>query len=511
MAGWHVLVVDDDDALRREIAAVLRDEGYAVTCACDGGEALDLLQARNTPDLVLLDVLMPIVNGWEFRVAQKKLLPPLASIPVLAMSASDTPQAAAIDAQSFLSKPFSLKELLDRVGEMVARIERERGRAAMLAQTDRLASVGMLAAGVAHEINNPLTYVLANIDHAREEIAAITEQTALDEDSGARLRGVRESLDDARDGAARVTSIVRDLKIFSRGGREEQTVIDVDHVLRSTVNLARPQLRSRARIVEDYGGVPGVIGEESGLGQVAVNLLFNAAHALDGRARADHEIRISTRQEDAQVIIEVHDTGEGIPRANLTKIFDPFFTTKPHGTGTGLGLSICHGIVASMGGRIEVDSTPGDGATFRVLLPVPSSDAPSAKHESVPGAATAEKRGRILIIDDEPLVLKSLRRSLAREHDVAVANTVREALEPIEAGEQFDVIVCDIMMPDRTGIDFHSAIRAIAPDLADRIIFMTGAVNTPTVRGFLEQVKNTCIEKPIDIGRLNALIRKRLP
>jgi PAS domain S-box-containing protein len=364
---------------------------------------------------------------------------------------------------------------------------------------DRLASVGTLAAGVAHEINNPLAFVLANLDVALEAL---------------RARGAPEdvlrALEDAREGGGRVREIVRDLKTFSRdvGGAPQR--LDVCRILRSSVHLAMPEMRRRARVELDLGDVPAVLGAEHRLGQVFLNLLINAAQAIPEGVPERHRIRVAARGDAAgRAVIEISDTGVGIPPELLGRIFDPFFTTKPVGIGTGLGLAIGHAIVTELGGEIHVRSEPGKGTAFEVVLPAapggPGSQAPRV-------AAPAQVRlGRILVIDDEPLVGRAVVRVLSPPHEVVADGSARAALDRIEGGDRgFDVLLCDLMMPGMSGMELHERLRQIAPDLARRVVFLTGGASSDTVQRFLEETPQRFVEKPFDPGALRRLVTSLL-
>jgi PAS domain S-box-containing protein len=235
---------------------------------------------------------------------------------------------------------------------------------AQVVMADRLASVGRLAAAVGHEINNPLAYVMANLDLALERLAE-PDVSAPD-----RLADIVEMLREAREGADRVRHIVRDLKVFSRGETEERTRVDPRRVLDSCVNMARGEIRQRAKLVKRYGETPPVLANEARLGQVILNLLVNAAHAVPDGDPDAHEISVATRCDDrGRVVIEVRDSGAGIPDDVKRRIFEPFFTTKGAGRGSGLGLSICQSIVTALGGEITFDSQLGRGTSFSVILP----------------------------------------------------------------------------------------------------------------------------------------------
>ncbi|ATB35043.1 PAS domain-containing sensor histidine kinase [Cystobacter fuscus] len=233
--------------------------------------------------------------------------------------------------------------------------------------TERMVSLGTLAAGVAHEINNPLAYLLSNLHFVDTELRGMAEHVP--ELSGEQGQEIQQALHEAIDGGNRVRDIVRDLKTFSRGGNDLRSPVDIHTVLDSCANMARSEIRHRARLVKNYGTVPRVFANDSRLGQLFLHLLVNAAQAIPHGNAHRNEIRVTTRYEEGQVTVEIQDTGVGIPPEHLTRLFDPFFTTKPAGVGTGLGLSICHGIVTAQGGRISVESHPNQGSTFRVVLP----------------------------------------------------------------------------------------------------------------------------------------------
>ncbi|HYO52856.1 ATP-binding protein [Archangium sp.] len=246
-----------------------------------------------------------------------------------------------------------------------------------LRSTDRMVSLGTLAAGVAHELNNPISYVLSNLRFAVDELGEQTEAGKPLADEQA--REVQQALREALEGGERMRNIVRDLRSFSRREDERHGPVDIHAVLDSCASLARSELRHRAQLVKEYGEIPRVLGNESRLGQLFLNLLVNAAQAIPEGDVKGHSVRITTaRTEEGWVVVSVRDTGVGIPPENLQRLFKPFFTTKPVGVGTGLGLSICHGIVTAMGGRIKVSSEVGKGTTFHVFMPMAEQGAQAA-------------------------------------------------------------------------------------------------------------------------------------
>jgi signal transduction histidine kinase/CheY-like chemotaxis protein len=390
----------------------------------------------------------------------------------------------------------------DITREVEARKQSERVEV-QLAQAERLASVGLLAAGVAHEVNNPMSYVLGSLELAMSDLESLEGHAPEDV-----LVRMRELLTDAREGSERVRDIVRDLKLFSRVDQERPRSLDVRVPLRASIGMARNEIRHRAKLVESLDAVPPVHADEGRLGQLFLNLLINAAHAIPEGAASQNEIRVSTRSQGERVCIEISDTGVGIEDSSLPHIFEPFFTTKPAGVGTGLGLSICHAIVNDVGGDISVSSERGRGTTFRVELPVARRAAidPGTSNE----IAAGERRGSVLIVDDEPLLLKMLSSVLAPEHDVICEPRAENVLERVRRGERFDAIVCDLMMPQMTGMELHAELEKVAPDQAKAMLFMTGGAFTPKARAFVDAHGAAVLEKPLDARTLLARVRARV-
>lgn len=265
---------------------------------------------------------------------------------------------------------------------------------ARLQMADRMASMGLLAAGVAHEINNPLAFVVANLDFVRQSLGALRTAPPAPSELGARLDAIAFALGEAQEGATRVRSIVLDLKTFSHPDADQRGPVDLCRVIDSAVNLGRSELRGRARVVREFHAIPPVLGNEGRLSQLFLNLLVNAAHAIAARGDAatmDHQIRlIVTPGDGGGVLAEVADTGTGIAPEHMSRLFDPFFTTKPIGVGTGLGLAICHRIVKALGGELTASSVAGAGSSFRVWLPAAPDGAAIEPVESRPVARAAD-------------------------------------------------------------------------------------------------------------------------
>lgn len=368
-----------------------------------------------------------------------------------------------------------------------------------LLQSERLASMGTLSAMVAHEINNPLTYILGNLELVARQLSDATGKWPA---APQLLRWVNE----AHEGADRVQRIVRDLQVFSRRDDDCATPTDVHAVLKRALEIVDSAIRHRARLVQRWAIVPPVLASDLRLTQVFVNLLLNAAQAIaDGRA-AENEIRVFTEYDEKNktVVVSVEDSGCGIAPEVKAHLFEPFFTTKPIGVGTGLGLSTCYGIVRGFGGHIEVESSAGNGSSFRVHLPA---TAPERNAEtSAPARGAQPRRGRLLVVDDDPNVARTFAFLLSPEHDVEVSLQPRAAAGRVLGGERFDIIFCDLMMPEMTGMDLHALIAESLPEQAERIVFITGGAFTPAASAFVARMSNPLLQKPFDKKTLDAIL-----
>jgi len=376
-----------------------------------------------------------------------------------------------------------------------------------LARADRMVSIGTLAAGVAHEINNPLVYVTLGLELIGRELEKFRSTAqAPGEEDWARVRSLCA---DALDGAERVRSIVRDLHTFSRGEEERTGPVDVEKVLDSSINVAMNHIRPRARLVRDYQPLLPVLADESRIGQVFLNLLVNAAQAVPEGAPDEHRIVVRTRQGPGrEAIIEVEDSGVGIEPWKMKSIFEPFWTDKPIGVGLGLGLSIVHNIVSSLGGDIQVRSEPGRGSTFRVALP--ARDVVAAKEHRPPPPAHVHtgKRPRVLLVDDEAHLGITLAVGLRDQADLVAVRSGREAVHTLMTDDAFDLVLCDLMMPDLTGMDVFEQVAAKRPALRGRFVFMTGGAVTERARKFLEQIPGQRLDKPFRLEQVEALLRR---
>jgi CheY-like chemotaxis protein len=315
-------------------------------------------------------------------------------------------------------------------------------------------------------------------------------------------------LQDAATAADRVRALVRDLRIFSRHQEKQNGPVALHPLLESSVRMAWNEIRHRARLVTELGDVPLVEASEPRLGQVFLNLIVNAAQAMPEGHTEENVLRIATRT-DAQgrAVVEVTDTGSGMSPETLRSLFRPFFTTKPVGVGTGLGLAICRRIITDLHGEISVESELGKGTTFRVTLPAAQQSrlpAPAA----TPARLRAARKARILAIDDEAMIVGLIRESLKSEHEVVTATLASEALARIDRGEQFDLVLCDVMMPETSGMQLYAELLKRDPSFAQRTMFMTGGAFSDAALQFLESIDNPLIEKPFDAEALSNAINE---
>lgn len=375
--------------------------------------------------------------------------------------------------------------------------ERKRVEAA-----SRLAVVGTLAAGAAHEINNPLTYVLSNLSWAAQELEATAPQPM-----PVVTREVIDALNEAHEGATRVATIVSGLKSFARQTNTLRAPTDVGAAMRKAVQLTQTQLDNRARLDVKLEPTPSVMANAQELEQVFVNLLVNAVQAIPEGHAGTNRIGVRVHLVKDSVVAEVSDSGGGMTAQTREHLFEPFFTTKPVGIGTGLGLPICHGIITSYGGRIEVDSELGKGSTLRVVLPaleVKLKTPPKALWSALP------KDKRVMVVDDDPLVARAMARALGEGPEVVVITDPNLALARLVGGERVDLILCDVMMPGLSGEAFQAALSKVHPALAAGIIFITGGAFTAGATEFLAKTKNRWVQKPIETSALRELVHDAL-
>jgi PAS domain S-box-containing protein len=396
--------------------------------------------------------------------------------------------------QTLLNWVLFYREVTERRAQQLRRIE-----------TERLAAIGTLAAGVAHEMNNPLAYALMNIGFIEEELPALISAT--NHPATERWTELAGTLAEIRHGVTRVAQIVRDIRTFSRvdgspGGRCRVPVL-----VERAVQMARAGMPECARIATHYDETPEVEADPGRLAQVFLHVVLNALDAIPPEKKADAGVEIHAFNRDGQVVVEIRDDGVGIAPEIMPRIFDPFFTTKEVGKGSGLGLPISHGIVRAVGGTMEVESRVGVGTTVRVTLPgagtiVAETSSPIRRDTRAPPSL----RLRILVIDDEPMIGRALKRALGQFDDIVVCQSGEDALDLLEASREYHLILCDLSMPGMTGASLFEQVRLRWPPLAERVVIMTGGASSDTTREFLEQSSVPRLDKPLDLGAIREIL-----
>ena len=391
----------------------------------------------------------------------------------------------------------------------------------LVARAERMASLGTLAAGTVHEIQNPLAFTVTSID-----LAARALDGPLDEN---KLAEIRTAMQNAREGAARVSSIARDLRTFARASDELRSDVDVVAVIESALELISAQLDARAILVRELAPLPPVRANEHRLVQLFVNLLANAVESIDEGHRAENRVAISTKLDvTGRIEVAIEDSGRGMPTIQPERVFEPFWTSKP--TGMGLGLAICHGIVSALGGEITHEKRTDErgaalpGTRFVVKLPIApdrqleaaarndkaSTERSVPREKSIaPASHAPAERGRILVVDDEERLAATMKLALSPSHDVDIATSGDGAIAKLRA-KDYDVILCDLLLPDISGPEIFEAMRSLRPELLERFVFLTGGAFGDRARSFLQEVPNPRLEKPFDLGTLEALIAERL-
>jgi signal transduction histidine kinase len=512
----RALVVEDSDRDAALLVRELRRGGYDLSFErVETAAAMHAALDSQSWDVVLSDYSMPRFSAPEaLALVRGRNL----DLPFIIISGTIGEETAVTSLRAG-AHDFLIKGSLAR---LMPAIEREMGEAALRTEkrkiqeqlliSERMASVGLLAAGVAHEINNPLAIIVSNLELVAQQldtIAADQSREASPARQAVRLADLAKRLHDAQEAAERVRLIVSDLKVLSRSSdTESRGPVDIRGVLESAIRMASNEIRHRARLTRDYADVLPVYGNESRLVQVFLNLIVNAAHAIPEGHAESNDIKCVIRMEPAgRVAVEIHDTGAGIAAVALPHIFDSFFTTKAATNGTGLGLAICRRIVTDHNGEMSVQSKVGTGTVFRTLLPV-ATEKPAAP-ATVSPQAVAGRRGRILAVDDEQMLCTVIQRIL-RDHDVTTVTSATAALHCLSGGERYDLILCDLMMPEMTGMDFYARLQQVAPDQAGKIMFMTGGAFTEKTQAFLGQFTDGSIEKPFTTAKLREQVRRFL-
>lgn len=377
-----------------------------------------------------------------------------------------------------------------RIGE---REELER----RLRMSDRLSSLGTMAAGVAHEINNPLAYITANLEYSIDNLCGNLPADQV------------EPLREALDGSRRVADIVSQLQRFAaQPTGSEDLSTQVEDAMQIALRIARARIKHAARIeVDIFPDLPDVELSEGQLSQVILNLVTNALDAMPpDRTSQANVVSIRADRVESGVCVSVEDNGSGMDEHTRDHLFDPFFTTKSTGDGMGLGMSITHSIVTLAGGTIEVESELGRGSTFRLFLPVAAN---ALIEESEQSDATLVARS-VLLVDDDRLVLRAMERLIGRNHRVATARGVADAKQLMEL-QSFDVVVCDVMMPGLTGTDLYNWVVENHPSMRDRFLFLTGGLTSHEIERRVASLGVPLLAKPLSAHEFEQAVTRLYP
>ncbi len=495
-ATRRILVVSADPALSASIDALV-DPGPTRRFVCAHSPTLAATLAtlqREGADAVLFDLDLEeskAVDSVKALVQNGK-----APVIILTRVGQESLSLRCLEegAQEYLdSDELSTVNLRRALGYAISR-HRANNLRLRLEHSDKLAALGQLTAGVAHEINNPATYVLSNLRQIEEVVSRLSKGAGKPGD----LDLIADMAQDCRRGVDLIASISRELKCYARSDDAAYEFIDLGELISNTSAMTLNEIRYRARFEKHVGDVPMIVGSRSKLSQILVNLLINATHAIQEGKSNENLIRISCDLEGEDVVIRVRDTGCGIPDRDKEKIFEAYYTTKEHGLGTGLGLPICREIATLHEGKLEFESTVGEGTVFTLTLPVKTAlNAPAAPVEPRPPEnPEGRRRLRVLLIDDEPLLLKSLARMLQAHHDVVAATGGALGIDAL-GKQEFDAIICDLMMPEVDGLHVYQALEARYPELISKLVYLSGGVFTDRMSSFLETIKPRLLDKPV--------------
>jgi len=368
--------------------------------------------------------------------------------------------------------------------------------------SDKLSMIGILAAGIIHEINNPMTFLLTNLEYINKQLDVVSQDKEKQEKF---IQKLNEIINESIEGVKIVNTIIKELKGFIHIDYKNIEPMDIHEAINLAIHMSYPQYKNKANLETDFASdIPLLMLNGNKLEQVILNLIVNAAQAIDADNAQNNFIKIKTTKEKKSIRIDVSDTGKGIPPDVLPRIFEPFFTTKAIGVGTGLGLSICYDIIKNMGGEIKVESTPQKNTVFSIYLPMQFTVS-SADELTKPMIGIHKN---ILVVDDSPVFLTIIKGILEKSHHVTTCDG-RAAIELVRTSpRKFDAVIIDLYMPDVSGIDLFRYISQSIPELKNRIIFITGGISTPIMQEFVSSISNPLLEKPFTANQLQQTLLK---
>jgi signal transduction histidine kinase len=501
----RVLLVEDNPVDAATLGDRLAEHAGESSIEMDHVSSLAELATRRDAsdfDVLVLDLSLP--DGFG-AASIRKARTQVGEIPIVVLTADDNEQRSLEmlreGAEDYLVKGKYSADTLVRALRYACERHALKQR---LAHADRLAAVGQLSAGVAHEVANPAALALANNGKLRGLLGEITG--AADMPPLERVRAIalecEHVADDNRLALERIRAVVRDLQTYARLERSRVERVQLNDIIDRTCNLVYASLRHGAKLEKKLSSIPAIAADEGKLEQVLTNLLINSIHALervdDKDRRNGKQIVVSTRVDGDAILVSVEDNGCGMTDAVRQRAFEPFFTTKKE-HGTGLGLAIAVEIVRRHRGEISCTSTVAEGSCFEVRIPIDTGmDLPAAPPEE-PQMTLQSKRGRVLLIDDERAVAMVYGELLSMHHEVVVAHGGKPAVELMAADERFDVVVCDLMMPELDGVGVFETAQARFPALATRFVFCSGGLVTVRARELAAKPNTRLLYKPVSI------------
>ena len=531
-----IMVIAEDDELRARLGAMLRAADHSMIGCASAAYALGHLREGPAPDLLLLDLSLAEASRAHFRTQQLGD-PRWAAVPVIALSDD---LSVPTDADAQLAKPVDARLLLDTVQRLARGVQSR--SLARVSEFQRLISLGSLIGGLAHEINDPLAFVEGNLDLLHQQLTALGGPPTAAVPFA--VANALRALERVKVGTERIASVVQCVSLFAAADPACIEPLDVHQVLESSMQVAAGEIRHSATVERAYESAPHVRGNPAKLGQVFLNLLLNAVAAIRESDERDHVIRVSTRVEarplgreqtveaspfareqtveaspaareqsvadQPWVVITISDTASPRSASFANSLFDPLASVASGRMGLLFGLAISREVVESMGGSIEVTHPGARGATFSVRLPscTPISY-PAPLTRVSPVVPRAQKRASLVAVDDDPLMCEVLATILCDEYDVATFTSPRAALASMLQGK-FDLILCDVMMPDLNGIELYDRLVSERPELANRFIFITGGAFTERARVFLRRADRPIVKKPFAMRQLIKTIQNTL-
>ena len=554
----RVLLIDDSALVRDFVGGLIADWGFKVETVDSGRAALAMLGGA-TFDVIVTDINMPKMSGIELLTTLRMRA---VETPIIVLSSvtrtTDVLRAIHQGAFDYVAKDEAIEPLRialhraiehvrlvnenarlfkelerlnseletrvrERTGELElanTRLVAERGvlegtlrrlseTQEQLVQMEKMASIGLLTASIAHEINNPLAFILPNFELAEAWLASAREGKP--HRSVQNLDDLAKLMAECRRGLDRIARLVRQLRIFSHPGRQDLGLVDVDAVVRSVVTLVEREFSGRAGVTVYASQDCFARSNDDQLRQVLLNLMINSAQSFPPD-KVDGHIEVFVEQRGEEIVVRVIDNGCGIAPENIRRVFDPFFTTKAVGRGTGLGLAISRDLVKKMDGNITIESQLGRGTAVSITLRKWHEESPDSKAVEPPRTPSPDvlipnsvRRLSIIIIEDETALLLPLRRMLAERHDVITFSDSRDGMRCLIEREPPDVIICDINMPQVSGLDLYREVTRVRPFLARRFVFLTGG-DSDELATLMAEAPERILEKPVHRKDLIAAI-----